>query len=138
MPFETLVIEGYVAWTDRAASPYRCVPFQVPPGVTCIGVRYEYEAGNILDIGLVDPEIEAFPARRSFRGWSGSARREFFLSEVGATPGDVPGPIQTGTWQVIVGLHRIKPGGCRYRIEIGLERGLWMPRGVATSKSLRT
>src|SRR5690606_1107231 len=60
-------------------------------------------------------------ARKGFRGWSGSARREFVITADSATPGYVPGIIQPGTWQVILGLHRIPADGCRYRVEVVLD-----------------
>lgn len=116
-----LVMEGTVTLADRAASPYLYLPFQVPEGTRRISLRYTYDEGNVLDIGLVDPEIEPFPARRGFRGWSGAARRELFVSREAATPGYVPGPIQPGAWKVILGLHQVKPQGCRYRVEVLLD-----------------
>lgn len=116
-----LVIEGVATPADRAASPYMYLPFVVPEGTETITVRYSYDERGVIDIGMVDPEIEPFPARRGFRGWSGSARREFFIAWDAATPGYMPGAIQAGVWQVILGLHRIPADGCPYRVEIVLD-----------------
>ncbi|HEY8496086.1 MAG TPA: CehA/McbA family metallohydrolase [Limnochordales bacterium] len=116
-----LVMEGVATPADRAASPYMYLPFVVPEGTETITVRYSYDERGVIDIGMVDPEIEPFPARRGFRGWSGSARREFFITRDAATPGYVPGAIQPGVWQVILGLHRIPADGCPYRVEVVLD-----------------
>src|SRR5690606_613165 len=116
-----LVMEGTATPADKARSPYMYLPFEVPEGTETITVRYSYDDTGILDIGLVDPEIEPFPARRGFRGWSGSARREFFVAAGAATPGYMPGPVQAGVWQVILGLHRVPPQGCGYRVEVVLD-----------------
>lgn len=125
-----LVMEGVATPADKAASPYMYLPFVVPEGTESITVRYSYEETGILDIGLVDPEIEPFPARKGFRGWSGSARREFFVARDVATPGYVPGAPQPGVWQVILGLHQVPAQGCRYRVEVVLDEPVDRPGGV--------
>jgi hypothetical protein len=118
----TKVIEGRVRPADKAASPYLYLPFEVPEGTTRIDVRYAYDAGNILDLGVVDATLGPFPSRQGFRGWSGDARRSFFVARDGATPGYIPGEMPPGTWRVMLGLYRIKPEGCAFRVEVMLDR----------------
>lgn len=114
----TTVIEGRVTPADKAANPYLYLPFTVPSGTTRIDVRYAYDAGNVLDLGLADPRLGPFPSRAGFRGWSGGARERCFVATDEATPGYLAGDMPPGSWQVILGLYRVKAEGCRYRVEI--------------------
>jgi hypothetical protein len=99
-------------WTleDRIAAPWHYLPVEVPPGTAGLRVELEYEhaAGTVLDLGCFGP--------RGFRGWSGSARESFVIAPEAATPGYLAGEIEAGTWQVMVGVHRIPPEGVRYRL----------------------
>ena len=99
-------------WTleDRFASPWHYLPVEVPPGTAGLRVELEYSraAGTVLDLGCFGP--------RGFRGWSGSARESFVIAGEAATPGYLAGEIEAGTWQVMVGVHRVPPEGVRYRL----------------------
>lgn len=108
---------------------YTHLPFDVPESTTRIEVRYTYSDevgsdpqltdGNTVDIGIFDPRGIDFMVA-GFRGWSGSARAEFFIAHNEATPGYLPGPIQPGTWHICLGLYKIAPQGCHYQVEITL------------------
>lgn len=116
---ESRVFEGVVTPADRANSPYLYLPFQVPSDTTHLSVSYDFdETGSILDLGLFDPALGPFPSRTGFRGWSGSARRSVFVARDEATPGYIPGELAPGTWQVVLGLAKVAPEGCAYRVEI--------------------
>ncbi len=98
-------------WTieDRCVSAWHYLPVDVPPGTSAIAVELDYDrAGAVLDLGCFGPA--------GFRGWSGGARRSFVIGEESATPGYLAGQLEPGTWQVIIGLHRIPAGGVRYRL----------------------
>jgi hypothetical protein len=98
-------------WTleDRFASAWHYLPVEVPPGSCGLRVELEYERpGAVLDLGCIGPG--------GFRGWSGGARRSFVVTADAATPGYLPGELEPGTWHVIVGLHRVSPGGTGYRL----------------------
>jgi hypothetical protein len=100
-------------WTpaDRAAGPYRTVPFDVPPGCAGVAVSLSYDrSAGVLDLGCAGPG--------GFRGWSGAARDRFAITASGATPGYLPGPLEPGQWQVWLGLHRVPPGGLAFEIEV--------------------
>jgi hypothetical protein len=99
------------AWTldDRLASPWHYLPVEVAPGTAALRVELEYErTGAILDLGCLGPS--------GFRGWSGGARGSFVIAEDGATPGYLPGEVEPGLWQVMIGLHLVPADGVRYRI----------------------
>src|SRR6202044_332371 len=63
---------------------------------------------TVLDLGCLSPV--------GFRGWSGGARDSFVITREAATPGYLPGEIEAGTWQVMIGVHRVPPGGTSYRL----------------------
>jgi PHP domain len=98
-------------WTleDRFASPWHFLPVEVPHGACGLRAELEYERdGASLDLGCLGPA--------GFRGWSGGARRWFVIGPDAATPGYLPGDLEPGTWQIVIGLHRVPPGGAEYRL----------------------
>jgi hypothetical protein len=98
-------------WTpeDRFASPWHYLPVEVASGTAALRVGLEYEqAGAVLDLGCLGPS--------GFRGWSGGARQSFMIAAEAATPGYLPGEIEAGLWQVVIGLHMVPPDGVRYRV----------------------
>src|ERR1700735_4757031 len=86
---------------DRIDAPWHYLPVEVPPGTAALRVTLSYprDSGAVLDLGCFGPSW--------CRGWSGGARDSFVLSELGATPGYLPGPVTAGLWQVAVGLHQV-------------------------------
>src|SRR5262249_57541851 len=70
--------------------------------------RADHRRGSVLDLGCLGPA--------GFRGWSGSARREFVIPPQAATPGYLPGELEPGTWQVMVGLYRLPADGAEFRV----------------------
>ena len=135
----TRVIEGSVTPADRVRSPFVYLPFEVTSGTTRIDVRYSYDAGSILDIGIFDPALGEFPSPTGFRGWSGGARDSFFVATDDATPGYIPGDLAPGRWQIILGLAHISPPGCHYRVEIATDetvRSIVAPaRSIPTART---
>jgi hypothetical protein len=121
----TIVLKGF-ALTEQTLT-YLHLPFDVPAKTSRIDVSYQYSAaisadpivsgGNTIDIGIFDVRGCAFMTE-GFRGWSGSARREFYITLEDATPGYLPGLIQEGTWYICLGLYKIAPQGCDYQVTI--------------------
>jgi hypothetical protein len=102
---------GHWTLTDRVASLWHYLPFEVPPGTCALRFVLEYErSGAVLDLGCL--------GSAGFRGWSGGARRSFVITSAAATPGYLPGEPEPGTWQVVIGLHRVPVRGCDYRVTI--------------------
>jgi hypothetical protein len=98
-------------WTleDRFASVYQYLPVEVPPGTAALRVGLEYQrAGAVIDLGCMGPA--------GFRGWSGGARESFVLAADTATPGYLPGELEPGYWQVMLGLHQVPADGVRYTV----------------------
>jgi len=125
-----LTLTGHVTQADKNRSDYLYIPFDLPRPARRLTVRYSYSAamssnrvdgGNVIDIGLFDPRGADFPGGPGFRGWSGSARRQFTISPSRATPGYLPGPLPAGRYQVILGLYRIWPAGADYEIAVEAE-----------------
>jgi hypothetical protein len=88
----------------RAESPYLAVPFDVDGGATSVEVRLAFDRSvAVIDLGC--------EGAAGWRGWSGGARDTFVIGPETATPGYLPGPLEPGTWSVILGLHRIPRDG---------------------------
>lgn len=90
---------------DRSRSIYQYVPFEIDDRATGVGIEYAYarRGGAVVDLGLFDPH--------TFRGWSGGARSSAVVTPAAATPGYLTGPLTTGRWSVILGLHRVPADG---------------------------
>ena len=119
--------------TPDQQQQYVTVPFTVPCDVHQIHIRYDYsnriasdpdlDNGNTLDIGLFDERGTA-AGGPGFRGWSGSARREFTVGADWSTPPYRSGPIGAGTWSVLLGPYKVAPAGLDYRVEVWFDPGL--------------
>jgi hypothetical protein len=53
-----------------------------------------------------------------FRGWSGGFRNNFTISPETATPGYIPGYIEPGEWNVVLGPYTSNPGGIDYQLDV--------------------
>ncbi len=98
-------------WTleDRFASRWQYLPVEVPEGACGLRAELEYDRSEtVLDMGCM--------GHAGFRGWSGGARRSFVITADAATPGYLPGELEPGTWQLMIGLYRVPPGGADYRL----------------------
>ncbi|MZE77491.1 phosphoesterase, partial [Streptomyces sp. SID5475] len=127
---ETRTLRGRL---EPGAPDYVYVPVEVPEGIRELAVSYRYDKpsvpagtpGNALDIGIFDERGTA-PGGRGFRGWSGGFRTEFAISAERATPGYLPGPVRSGTWQVVLAPYTVAPQGLEYEVTVTLRPG---PRG---------
>ena len=129
----TFTWEGRFTPEDKARSDYATVPFDLATPARQLTVRYRYADASaspggdapptqsIVDIGLFDPRGMEFPGGRGFRGWSGSARREFTVAEDWATPGYLPGPLPAGRYHVILGLYQLHPQGVDVQVTVAIE-----------------
>jgi hypothetical protein len=123
----TRTITGFL---ETGAVDFVHLPVEVPPGVQKIAVSYSYDKpavppgtpGNSCDIGVFDERGIALGSR-GFRGWSGGFRSSFEISNSDATPGYLPGPVNPGTWHVVLGPYQVAPQGMHYRVQTTLTYG---------------
>jgi PHP domain len=118
-------------WTleDRFAAPWHYLPVEVGPGTAGLRIELDYEhaGGAVLDLGCLGPN--------GFRGWSGGARGSFVITREAATPGYLPGELEAGTWQVMIGVHRVPPDGAGYQLTA---EALTRTRALTGAAELRT
>lgn len=69
-----------------------------------------------------------------FRGWTGSERLDFFITENEATPGYLPGPLLAGRWHLLLGLYKIGDRGCDCKATVRVERGESSEQRAVSSK----
>jgi predicted metal-dependent phosphoesterase TrpH len=94
---EQVVLETTVA----GAGTYAYLPLQVPEGVNHLHVRMETSTDASLGLGIFDPRGPAYQSP-GFRGVYGAERHEFELAADRASTSFLPGPIDPGTWTVMV------------------------------------
>lgn len=98
---------------DRAAQTWQYLPFDVPAGIGAFTVTiFLDDPAAVIDLGCQGPQ--------GFRGWSGGARQQYCITDEAATPGYLAG-VQAGSWQVVLGLHRVPPTGVTVTLDISLD-----------------
>jgi hypothetical protein len=123
----TSTVTGHL---PTGAADFVYLPVRVPRGVRQIAVSYTYDrpavpagtVGNACDIGIFDQRGTEVGGR-GFRGWSGGARTEFAISAGEATPGYLAGPVEAGTWHVVLGPYTVAPQGLDYSVTVTLAFG---------------
>ncbi|MEX1253718.1 MAG: CehA/McbA family metallohydrolase [Dehalococcoidia bacterium] len=110
--------------------PYRYVPFEMPPGAGRVEVSYHFQrdddvqpkwgADDVVDIGVFDQRGTEF-LEAGFRGWSGGARRSFFIDSTDATPGYLRGPLEPGEWNVFLGARILHSDVMPYWINVSID-----------------
>lgn len=87
--------------------------FDVPAGARQLSVQLLYDDAHrtVLDLGLRGPT--------AFRGWSGGGHQRIWVAEHTASFGYSPGPIESGTWHVLIGVPNVRPGvTAGYRVTV--------------------
>ncbi len=113
---QPLVLEG----TLSGAGDFEMISFEVPAGIKEIHVAHSSQAAaNILDYGLWSPS--------GFRGYGGGNSEPFAVAETGATRSYLPGAIEPGTWQVMIGKAKVVTSPAPYRLEIELRAEQTLP-----------
>lgn len=127
---QSLSFSGQMHSRDVRPNPYLYLPFTAPPRTTRVDVSYTFDEpvigdfglgiGNEVGIGIFDPRGVGFLEGHGFRGWSGAARREFFLSPNEATPGYLRGAIFPGQWNIALEFVKTMESGVRYEVHVDL------------------
>jgi len=118
---------------QTGAADFVYLPVDIPEGVRKIAVSYSYSKpsvpsgvpANSCDIGIFDERGTALGGR-GFRGWSGGFRTSFEISNSEATPGYLPGPVNPGRWNIVLGPYQVAPQGMDYQVQVTLTYG---PKG---------
>ncbi len=116
---------------EPGAPDWAYLPVEVPGGVRELAVGYRYDRsapprgmpGNALDLGVFDPGDGGPDGTPGFRGWSGGAREGFAISRARATPGYLAGPVQPGTWLLLLGPYTVAPQGLDWMVRVTLRYG---------------
>lgn len=104
------------------------VPVLVPPGIAEIQVKETYNESehpnkNVLNMGVYDQRGYQLGNPKGFRGWSGGAKKSFFINAGSASTGYIPGSIQAGLWNILIYPSTIIPEGIDWKIEVKLIQG---------------
>jgi hypothetical protein len=85
---------------DLVQDEYPRIDFEIRLGDDSVEVvlAYDHDAA-VIDLGCCAPN--------GWRGWSGGARDRFVITRDRATPGYLPGELESGTWYVQLGLYRM-------------------------------
>jgi hypothetical protein len=127
MSSQTIVHEGTLR--PEQEKSYIHLPFDMPVAAAFLEDQYTninrigsdplLTGGNTIDLGIFDARGISY-LEAGFRGWSGSERLSVRIGEMAATPGYLAGPLTPGRWHVMLGLYKIAPEGCSYRVEIAI------------------
>jgi hypothetical protein len=109
---------------------YAYLPFEVPAGVNHLHVVADKDRDAKLGLGIFDPRGPGYQSP-GFRGIYGEERAEFELAADRASTSFLPGPIDPGTWTVIVPVFEA-PAPTRVTVTVTMRFG---PQ-PATSPSL--
>lgn len=107
----TVTEHRHLGLHDQIADRYQSIPFTIAPGAPSLSVTLSYDTSQgVLDLGCEGPA--------GWRGWSGGARDRFTIGPTEATPGYLPGELEPGTWQVILGVHQLPAAGLDVTVRI--------------------
>lgn len=94
------------------------IPFDMPENTEELHVEMDVhplgDGSATIDLGLKSP--------LRVQGWSGGARKRYFVGKEKATPGYLPGELLPGRWAVLIGAYRVPDAGCRVTIKLTLSR----------------
>lgn len=112
-----LVLQGDVVGSQNQT--YIQVPFNVPDGTERVTLTFNYtgkEEHTALDLGLLDPA--------QVRCWSGGNKSTLAVGLSDATPSCLPGPIPSGSWNVLIGVPNIRASEqSHYTVQVYFSHG---------------
>ncbi|MEJ7733774.1 MAG: CehA/McbA family metallohydrolase [Polyangiaceae bacterium] len=115
---DTLTLDGQVP--DDGLDHF-FVEFEVPAGIVEIEVLHDdLSEDNILDWGLLAPGDV-------FRGWGGGNSENAVVGLTAASRSYLPGPIDAGTWKVVIGKAQLGSVDVPYHLVIDLREAGTLP-----------
>jgi predicted metal-dependent phosphoesterase TrpH len=121
--WDTVITGHFVKEEVRKKIVY--VPIHVPEGITAFNMQATITdtANNVLDIGLFDERGTGLGPVNGFRGWAGGvSSKQVHITKENATPSYLPGPINKGTWNVMLVPTNIKINGYDWKLNVSLEK----------------
>jgi hypothetical protein len=122
---QAVTLTGVAFGTGR----YDYLPFEVPAGVSRIDVRIDKTGDAKTGIGLFDARGAHFATLErpnGFRGIYGEERGAFFVSALDASQSFLPGPMDAGTWTVVVPVF-LAPVPTPYTVTVTMSAGPSVP-----------
>jgi hypothetical protein len=105
---------------DAAGPPFFFIDFEVPAGTAEIEVRHaSVDDDDVIDFGLED--------QQGFRGWGGGNSEPAIVGVRAASRSYRPGPIEAGTWHVVVGKAQLVSDAPALHIEVFLRTEATLP-----------
>ncbi len=131
----SIVLDGEI---EAGGLDHELVAFEVPEGIVEIEVRHaDGSSTDILDWGLDDPQ--------GFRGWGGGNEEPAVVGIDAASRSYLAGPIEAGTWHVVIGKAKITESPLAYSLEVVLrdeatlapqpERSTYAPAAALVSEA---
>ncbi|KAL4913116.1 polymerase/histidinol phosphatase-like protein [Aspergillus aurantiobrunneus] len=102
-----------------SAGPLTKKPEEIYPA-TFLANYSAKDNGNALDLGIFDQRGRALEASR---GWSGGFRNNFTITPSWAAPGYNAGPVEPGTWNVVLGPYTSVTEGIDWQLNIEMGFG---------------
>lgn len=104
------------------------IPVEIPIGFNSIRVDEVYSSGegkdkNVLNMGIYDPKGSAVGNPIGFRGWSGGAKKSFFINNETASTGYIAGPIYSGIWEILIYPSDVSDAGFDWEVKITAIKG---------------
>jgi predicted metal-dependent phosphoesterase TrpH len=119
---------------------YVHVDLEVPPGVDRLVISFVYEPSTTgrVGFGLFGPGAGMSP--QPFRGWSDHWRSDVEVGVATATPGYLPGPIDPGTWVIVLAPFELGERGVDWQMTVGFHAGTkgqtpqpqWAPEALSS------
>jgi hypothetical protein len=104
---------------------YRYVPIDVPPATDTLEVSCRYDDGGgetVVQLGLFEPgPLEL--GGSNFRGYGGNHREPIVIGQTRASLGYRAGPLPSGQWHLLVGLHKVPFDGVALDIDVTTRAG---------------
>jgi len=105
---QPLVLHGTFPAAD--APGYRLLRFEVPAGTRRLDVKLtKPPEGVMATLGLYGP-----------LGYRGMGKAEFTVAAADASAPFLPGPIEPGSWQVLLYAYQVPAEGWQYQVEVAL------------------